>query len=144
MAINTPRWLAGGVVAGIVLWLLESAASLLYINDMQTALRAHGLNIEYAPSLWVMSIGLSLLVGLALVFFYAASRPRFGPGPRLAVIVACALWLGMYVPSLIGYDMIGLYSRRLLGLWGVVGLAEMIVANLIGAWIYRESLPAVP
>jgi hypothetical protein len=89
-----------------------------------------------------MSVLIALLMGLALVFFYAAVRPRFGPGPETALIVAFALWLGLYVPSLIGYDMIKIYSRTMLYQWGLVGLLEMTVASVIGAWIYREKAAA--
>jgi len=52
--------------------------------------------------------------------------------------VAVVLWLGGYVPSLIGYDMIKLFPRTMLYQWGLVGLLEMIIAAVVGAWIYRE------
>ena len=52
--------------------------------------------------------------------------------------MAVVLWLGGYVPSLIGYDMIKLFPRTMLYQWGLVGLLEMIIAAVVGAWIYRE------
>jgi hypothetical protein len=81
----------------------------------------------------------SLIVGFALVFFYAAARPRFGPGPKTAVIVAVALWVGGYLLNLLGYRMIGLFPAGMLVLWGAIGLVEMILAGILGAWIYREA-----
>lgn len=132
----------GGAVAGIIIWVLESAISQWYLNPMMNALIAHQLTIQPSARLWVWSILISVLVGLTMVFFYGAVRPRFGPGPTTATLVALAFWLGGYVPALVGYEMIGLYPRRLLYVWGLVGLAEMIVANVVGAWIYRET-PAV-
>lgn len=140
--INVGRWLAGGVVAGLVIWLIEGAASVLYMDDMRAALDAHGITFEMSAAMWVLSILVSLLLGLALVFFYAAARPRFGPGPRTAVIVAVGLWVAGYLLSLIGYYMLGLYPGGMLVLWGVIGLVEMIVAAVAGAWIYREGGPA--
>ncbi|HJU74844.1 MAG TPA: hypothetical protein VJ717_13965, partial [Gemmatimonadaceae bacterium] len=83
-------------------------------------------------------------IGLTLVFFYAAVRPRLGSGARPATVVAIALWLGGYVPALVGYEMIKLYPRTLLYVWGLVGLLEMVIASVTGAWIYREAKPLVP
>ncbi|MGQ0537338.1 MAG: hypothetical protein ACT4R6_00195 [Gemmatimonadaceae bacterium] len=137
--INTNRWLLGGIAAGVLLWLLEGAASQLYMEDMQTALAARNISLQMTAGVWIWSVVVSLMLGLALVFLYAAARPRFGPGPRTAAIVAFALWVGGYVPSLIGYNMIGLYPNNLLVLWAVVGLVQLIVAGIVGAWLYREA-----
>jgi hypothetical protein len=137
--INTRRWLAGGIVAGILMWLIEGGASILYMEDMETALEAHGLAMEMTAGTWVSTIVVSLIAGLVLVFFYAAMRPRFGPGPRTAAIAAVALWAGGYLLSLIGYGMIGMYPGSMLTIWGVVGLAEMILAAIAGGWVYREA-----
>ena len=106
--INIPRWLLGGVAAGILIWLSEGAASLLYFDDMQAALTAHGLAIAMSAATWVTSTAVSLISGLTLVSFYAIARPRLGPGPGTATTVAVALWIGGYLPSLLGYQMIGL------------------------------------
>ena len=35
--------------------------------------------------------------------------------------------------------MVGLYSGHLLIYWGLIGLVEMIIAALVGGWIYREA-----
>lgn len=136
--INTQRWLAGGVVAGIVMWLIEGGASVLYMDDMEAALAAHNLSMEMTAAVWTLTILVSLIAGLVLVFMYAAMRPRFGPGPRTAVIAAIALWFGGYLLSLIGYGMTGMYPGRMLAVWGTIGLAEMIIAGLLGGWVYRE------
>jgi hypothetical protein len=137
--INTGRWLAGGVAAGVVMWLIEGGASVLYMDDMETALQRLGLTMEMSPTFWALTVVVSLLLGLVLVFFYAAARPRFGPGPRTAATVALALWLGGYLLSLIGYYMLGMYPTGMLVMWGIVGLLEMIIGAMVGGWIYREE-----
>ena len=136
--INVARWLAGGVVAGIVMWVIEGASSMLYMEEMQTVMEGLGLSMEMTAGSWVMTILMSLLTGLVLVFFYAAARPRFGPGPKTAVTVAVALFLGGMLVQLMGYGMMGLFPTRLLLIWGGIGLVEMIVVSLAGAWVYRE------
>jgi len=136
--INVGRWIGGGVAAGIVMWLLEGASSTLTFDDMQTALQAHGLSMEMSPIVWALTIILSLMLGLFVVFFYAVARARFGPGPGTAAIAGIATWVGAYLPSLIGYHMINLYPPGMLAMWAVIGLVEMIAAALVGGWIYRE------
>ena len=137
--INWNRWFLGGLVAAVVIWLIEGGASMLYMDQMRAALTAHNLSMEMTGGMVLMSVVLSLLVGLALIFFYAAARPRFGPGPRTAFIVAFGMWAGGYLPALVGYDMIGLYPRSMVVMWGVIGLVELIIAALLGGWVYREG-----
>lgn len=137
--INVGRWLAGGVAAGVVIWLIEGGASVLYMDDMETALQAHGLAMEMTLGVWAITVLVSLLVGLTLVFFYAAARPRFGAGPRTAIMVAVALWIGGYLVSLLGYQMLDLFPAGMLAMWAVVGLVELLVAGLVGGWLYREA-----
>jgi len=137
--INVGRWLSGGVVAGLLIWIIEGLASVVYGADMRAALETHGLAMNTDIGTVALSLVASLLAGLALTFFYAAARPRFGPGPRTAVTIAGAFWAGGYVMALVGSQMLGLFTGSLLVLWGAVGLAELVLAALVGGWIYRES-----
>jgi hypothetical protein len=136
--INVGRWLAGGVVAGILIWLVEGAGSVLYMSEMETALEALGKKMDMGAGMMAMGALMSLVLGLTLVFFYAAARPRFGAGPRTAVVVAAAVWFGSTLLSLLGYAMLDLFPRGLLVTWGVVGFVELILASLAGGWVYRE------
>ncbi len=136
--INIPRWLVGGITAGVVLWMLEGAASMFYMADMEAAMASHNLAMEMSGAILALSMIVSLIVGLTMIFFYAAIRPRFGPGPMTAVIVAVMYWIGGYAVSLLGYHMLGLFPPGMLAMWGILGLLEMIVAALAGAWLYQE------
>lgn len=136
--INVSRWLAGGFAAGALIWVLEGAASVLYMDQMEAALAAHSLSLEMSPGVMAATIAVSLLMGLALVFFYALARSRMGPGPRTAVTVAVALFAGSTLIALIGYRMLGLFPDRMLVTWGIIGIGEMILGGLLGGWIYRE------
>ena len=70
------------------------------------------------------------------------ARARLGPGPRTAVTVAVMLFVGGYMLWLLGYRMMGLFSDGLLLAWGAIGLVEMVLAALLGGYIYREKAPA--
>ena len=137
--INIGKWLLGGLVAGAATWILEGLASMLYLEEMQKAVAEHSLTLEMNAGVFVWSIVVSLIVGLTLVYLYAVARTHLGPGPKTALTVAIALWVGGMVVSLIGYHMIGLYPDSMLFKWGLIGLVELILASLAGGWIYSES-----
>jgi len=142
--INVGRCIAGGVAAGALIWIIEGAASLLYMEDMQARLTELGLSMEMSVATWVLTVLVSLIVGVFLTFLYVLARARFGPGPKTAVIVAVAAWFGSQLVSLIGYYMVGLYPGGMLAMWGAVGLVEWILATMLGGWIYREPGVAIP
>lgn len=140
--IDTKRWLLGGLAAGVLMWVLEGLASLLYMNDAKAALEAHGLAMEMGAGAMATGLVVSLILGLTIVFFYAMARARLGPGPRTAVTVAVVLFVGGQLLWLLGYRTVGLYPDRLLLAWGAIGLVEMVLAALLGGYIYREKPPA--
>jgi len=137
--INVQRWLLGGLVASVVIFILEGIASSFYMESMAQAMQALGLTMEMTAETWFLAIIVCLINGLMLVFFYAAVRPRFGPGPKTAVMVAVALVVAGYVPALIGYHMMGMFPDDLLLQWLLMGIVEMILGSLAGAWLYREE-----
>jgi hypothetical protein len=137
--INVGRWLAGGVAAAVVIFALEGVSSIFYLDQMMASLAALGLEMEISGSAMAVNVLVSLISGLVLIFFYAAVRPRFGPGPKTAILVAVVLWFGGYFLSLVGYQVVGIYPTGLLVTWGIVGIVEMIIAALVGGWIYKEA-----
>ncbi len=140
--IDTKRWLLGGLAAGVLIWLIEGLASLLYLADMKTALEAHGLAMEMSVGAVVTSVLVCLIAGLTIVFIYAMARARLGPGPRTAVTAAVVFFLGSTLLSILGIRMMGLFPDRMLLTWGVVGLVEAVLAALLGGYIYQEKPPA--
>ncbi|MDX1500849.1 MAG: hypothetical protein R3325_00700 [Thermoanaerobaculia bacterium] len=136
--INTSRVLLGGLVAGAVIWLMEGFASVLYMDDLQADLAALGLSMDMSASTWILTVLVSLLIGLTLVFLYAAARPRFGPGPKTAALIAVVVWLGAYLTQIIGYHMLEMFRTSLLVTWAVVGLVEVVVAAIAGGAVYKE------
>lgn len=137
--IHVQRWIMGGLAAAAVIFLAEGVSGTLYLEDMTAAMEAHGLTFDMGGGAILLSVLLSLIAGLVLVFLYAAARPRFGPGPRTAVIVGLAMWFGGYLLTIIGYSFLGLFPTSMLVLWAVVGLVELPLAAVVGAWLYREG-----
>lgn len=136
--IRMRRVLAGGLVAGVVINVFEWLGSLLYMEEMLAALEVHDLSFETTPGMVVVSLFMGFVAGFVAVWFYAACRPRFGPGPGSAAKVAVFLFLGGYLLAIVGYSFLGIFPTRLLTLWAGVALVEMVVATIAGAWVYRE------
>ncbi len=49
-------------------------------------------------------IGMYTLKGIVAVWLYAVARPRFGPGPRTALIIGLAYWVIGYVIPVVSFE----------------------------------------
>ena len=83
-------------------------------------------------------VGLRIWFGILCVFVYAGFRPRLGRGPRTAVIAGATVFLGAGLVSVVTLNNLGLLTGR--RLWAASGwtLVETTLAEIVGAWIYRE------
>jgi hypothetical protein len=70
---------------------------------------------------------------------YAAIRPRFGAGPGTAVIAAFAAWWFAFVFPQIGNVAMGFFPAGVTALATAWGLAELVIAALVGARLYQEQ-----
>jgi hypothetical protein len=138
--INAGRVLLGGIVAGIIITVVEWLVNGVVLHqDWTDAMRALGKSAEMTTGATAIFVLWSLLVGIATIWLYAAIRPRFGAGPRTAVIAGVAMWVFAYLSYTIGVAAMGLFPGRLLSITTVVGAIELVVAALVGAWLYREE-----
>jgi hypothetical protein len=84
---------------------------------------------------WIV---VDFVIGLAVVWNYAAIRPRFGAGPRTAVLAAVAPWL-VATAVVCGFTTMGLMP---FGAFVRGTLASVVTAglgSLAGAWAYKEA-----
>lgn len=83
--INLQRVVLGGRRAGLVLNVVDYLLyGVLLADDFNAAMQNLGLG-PMGSSLIVRFVVLDFLYGIALIYLYAAIRPRFGPGPKTAV-----------------------------------------------------------
>jgi hypothetical protein len=137
--INFGRVLLGGLVAGLVLNIGEFVLNEVVLKKQMDEMFAR-LNI--APpggSFIAIAVGITFLLGIALVWVYAMIRTRFGPGPKTAIIASLVGWFCIYVYT-------GILNGAIFGIPGVWlalgmiwGLFEYAIATLAGAWLYREA-----
>ncbi len=136
--INWIRVILGGLVAGVIInvfeWLLNGV---IIAKDMEAAMSALGRQLG-GGALAMFSVW-GFLVGIFAVWLYAAVRPRYGAGPKTALCAGSAVWCLGYLLASVTPLALNLFPLRLLGIGLVVGLVEVNVGTLAGAWLYREA-----
>lgn len=103
------------------------------------AFRAH-MATPLPPVAAIIAENLSIRFGYGLLgmFFYVAFRPRFGPGPRTALLAGAALAVGTYLVPLLHLAQFGILTGEKLWIAAGWSTAEAMIACLLGASIYRE------
>jgi hypothetical protein len=78
------------------------------------------------------------LLGLVVVWLYAAMRPRFGPGPRTAMVAAAAVWFVTHA-YFASYIFLGFFSTGLIGQASFIGLVALFAGAWAGGKVYAEA-----
>src|SRR5688572_788003 len=95
--INISRVILGGLVAGLVMNVLESLANgLIKAPYWNAAMSAIG-KPAYSTSTLALFIIWGFIFGLAVIWIYAAIRPRFGRGRMTATIAGVTAWVPTFV-----------------------------------------------
>jgi hypothetical protein len=137
--INWGRVVLGGLLAGLVLNVIDYLVYGVWLAaDLNAAMQALGKS-AMAMSTIVWFIIFDFLFGIFLVWFYAAIRPRFGPGPRTAALAGVAIWVLYGALHTLGEAPMGLFPPRIYVIGLIVGLAEYVAAGVIGAKYYVEA-----
>ena len=136
--INIGRVIMGGLLAGLIINIFEYVLNGVVLHDQWEALvAAHNLPIMGMNEIiWFNVWGFAL--GIVAVFTYAAIRPRFGAGAKTAVFAALLTWVTAYVFCDGMPTIVGLFPLQLMLTLVGVGLIEIIVATIAGAWLYKE------
>jgi hypothetical protein len=138
--INWTRVLVGGLLAGLILNVLGFAAWAAFLGRAwRAALETLGHPIHESAGFIVLSIVLYFVLGILAVWLYAAIRPRYGSGPKTAVLAGFGLWLLSGLLPTISWGSLRLFSARLLTIDVLTYLVILIVATLLGAWLYKEQ-----
>ncbi len=138
--INWGRVLLGGIVAGVVVNVVEFTLHAVILDpDWRAAMAALGRPMDESTGAMMIYVGLGFLTGILAVCYYAAIRPRFGAGVQTAVRAGIGVWLLAYLVPTIGMVPSGLFPNRLLWLPVAVALVELPLATMAGAWLYKED-----
>lgn len=137
--INITRVFTGGLLAGVVLNIGEFVVNEIFLGDQWVAaMEARNLQQPGGGAVALYVIW-SFVLGIALVWLYAAIRPRFGPGPKTAVIAGLVVWFLIWFMGFGSTLINDMFPGSLVLIAVVWGLVETIAAGLAGGWLYREA-----
>jgi hypothetical protein len=142
MAINTAKVVVGGLAAGVVGNVIAFVGFGMLLG---TRLEAEAVAVAPALAGRGMSGGAiatnvvsQFVVGLLLVWLYAAIRPRFGPGMKTATYAALVVWLCGFLFRL-DWLLVGMMTPATYAMASVVALIMVIAAAGVGAMLYKEE-----
>ncbi len=136
--INWARVLLGGIAAGIVINVSEAILNTVIIGE-RFAARMRELNLDPEGGSLAVWILYGFVLGILAVWLYAAIRPRFGAGPRTALIAGFAVWLITSFLGNVAMLNMGLFPADMTVIGMAVGLVEVLLGTLLGASIYKED-----
>ena len=140
-SINTGRVVIGGLLAGVVMNACDMLWNLVVLkDDMIVVAGKLGMDPAVATSFstGVPWIAVDFVIGLAVVWNYAAVRPRFGPGPKTAVLAAIAPWL-VATAVVFGFTTMGLMPMGAFVRGTLATVVTVGLGSLSGAWAYKEA-----
>ena len=137
--INFTRVLLGGLVAGVVLNIGE-----VLLNDVILGTQMKDflgrLNVpEPGGSFVAVAVILTLVIGVVIVWVYAAMRPRLGPGPKTAICAGVIAWIFVCVYCGVINGLLVRVPTNVLIIAIVWCFVEYTLAALAGAWLYKEQ-----
>ena len=138
--INYGRVALGGLAAGAVANVCDFViSSYLMADDLQRLSRRLSLDWEVVngPRVLVTWVAVDFVYATLMVFTYAAIRPRFGPGPKTAMIAGFVVYAAATV-VLFGFQAMGIFTQDSFVRNAVYSLVTAMLASLVGARIYAE------
>ena len=136
--INWGRVLLGGLVAGVVINIVEYVSN-VYVFAAQNDAAMKALGVQLVPNAIPMFLAVGFVLGIATIWLYAAVRPRYGAGAATAVIAALGVWVIGYALPNFEIWLNGIFPARLVCIGTLVGLVEIIVAGVAGSAVYKEA-----
>ena len=137
--INFTRVILGGLVAGVVLNIGE-----VILNDLILGAQMkeffNRLNLpEPGGSFIAVAVILTLVIGVVIVWMYAAMRPRLGPGPKTAICAGIIAWIFVCVYCGVINGIILQVPTNFLIIAIAWCFVEYVLAAIAGAWLYKED-----
>lgn len=140
-AVNVRKIFVGGLVAAVVMLVVDGATFFLFMRE---AVEANAARLGLDPAAMTGAAGMvgwvamEIIWGMLVVFTYAGIRPRFGPGPRTAVIAGLIPWIAVFT-VMFSQTQGGFMTMPLFWQGALLGLVAVIAGTVAGAWVYTEA-----
>ena len=137
VGLNWRRVFLGGLLAGLIVNVFQILWSGIVLGrQWQAAIQALDRPLPRA-AVWIFVVE-SFGMGIVATWLYAAVRPRFGPGPKSAILAGFVYWIIGYALPAMGIAQTGVFPVSLLVFTNLGGLIVIILATLVGASFYNE------
>jgi hypothetical protein len=141
MGINTGRVIGGGLLAGAVMNFVDFLVNGVWLakrwEDAANALNTRLMDPATQTTSMIGWITTDFLLGLSIVWAYAAMRPRFGPGAGTAAKAALLVWAVSHI-AYGSFAFLDLFPVNLVALVTAGGLVAALAGGYAGCSIYRE------
>jgi hypothetical protein len=136
--INWGRVLLGGLVAGVVIDLVDYVLN-TYVIAAENAALMKALGVQLRSNAIPVFLLLGFVRGITMIWAYAAARPRYGAGAKTAVITGLGIWvIGGVLPD-VDFWASGILPTQALCIAMLVELVLIVVASVAGAAVYKEA-----
>ncbi len=139
--IDSGRVVMGGLAAGVVMNVLDMVTnSTIMKDDMLALAQKFGQDPAAAMSFsaavpWIV---VDFIIAFAIVWNYAAIRPRFGAGPQTALLAVVAPFV-VVTAVLYGFTSMGVMPMSSFIKGSLASLVTIAIASIAGAWVYTEA-----
>jgi hypothetical protein len=136
--INMTRVILGGLLAGLVMNIAELVLHETILGaDWEAAMVS--LNREPLGFAGMGAYALIIFImGVALIWLYATMRPKFGAGPKTAIITGLTVWFFVWLLGFGGSMVQELYPGKIVMISVIWGFFEVPIGTLVGAWLYKD------
>ena len=137
--IDSRRVLQAGFISGLVINISEYLLNEIVLReDIAAVMTARNLPPISGEAIAAFVV-LAFILGLALVWLYAAIYPKFGIGAKSGMISAAIVWFLAYFWSTAFYCALGLFPSHVFFISLAWGSVELSIAAIIGGKIYSRA-----
>jgi hypothetical protein len=138
--LNWKRLILGGLLAGLIIDASEVLVNgVIFQADWASVMEGLHKSPTLSPKQMIVMNLWGFATGITMMWLYASIRPRYGAGPKTAVIAGCAMWLTNYALGNVFPVVTHIFPLPLSMITVSIGLVEAVVAAVIGAWVYQEA-----
>jgi hypothetical protein len=139
--INFARVISGGCIAGIILFIGSGIVNGAILNsEFEQWVHEMGNLIHPLPQstsllLWGL---MCLMHGIVGVWIYAGIRPRYGAGPKTALLAGLLLWIVSKLAVALDLFALGILPKNILVGQLIESFVAILLGVFLGALFYKE------